>query len=241
MLYVFCGSNLVGSKEKARKLISSLRNKRKDATYEEITGDNWNASILESHLGGQGLFSSKYIIFLNQVAAHEENIDEFKSFFESMNESENIFIVLEGRINQDIKKDFVKYAEKVVESETQEKDGRFSKKEFNIFSLADAIGSRDHVKAWSIYREAVERGIESESILGTIFWQIKSIILATSAKSANEAGLNPFVFGKAKRYSSNFSTLEIGNLLHKTVSIYHDGHRGLLDTELAIEKMLLGI
>jgi DNA polymerase III delta subunit len=241
MLYVFHGSNVSKGVEKSHQLIDSLRAKRPDAAYEVIAADNWNPSILEGHLGGQGLFSNKYIVFLNRVTENEEAKEQIADFIPAMNESANIFIVLEGKLLADLKKAFTKYAEKVVECEYDEGTKAAKREEFNIFALADALGSRDSFKAWSVYRQAVDNGIEPEAILGTLFWQAKSMILAADAASAGEAGLNPFVFGKSKRYSGNYSPAERRQLLESFMTLYHDGHRGIVDLELGIERFVLEI
>ena len=255
MLYVFHGTDIQQSREKAHKLIDSLRTKKPDAAFEEVSGDNWNTSIIESHLGGQGLFSNKYIVFLDRVTENDEAKEEIAGFMAAMNQSSNIFIILEGKLNVELKKAFEKAAEKVVISEAASIEGRFGsinkggsgeagsfkKQDFNIFSLADAIGSRESFKAWTIYRQAVDNGLESESILGTIFWQVKSMLLAAKAKTSTEAGLSPFVFSKSKRYAGNYSGTELAKFSGDIISMYHDGHRGLNDLELATERLMLGI
>jgi hypothetical protein len=116
MLYVFHGPDIESGLKKARTLIDSLRTKRPDAAFETIDAEHWNSSILEGHLGGQGLFSNKYIVFLNRVTENAEAKEQLADFAQVMNESENIFIVLEGKILADLKKKFEKYAEKVVEN-----------------------------------------------------------------------------------------------------------------------------
>jgi len=237
MLYIFYGTDHKKSGDKARMLVDSLRTKKPDASYVEINSENWNPSLIEENVGGQGLFSNKYIVFLNRVATEEDRVEKMVEMMKDMQESTNIFIVSEGKANAELKKAFEKYGEKVVVTDEVEKS---VKKEFNIFSLADAIGNRDRFKAWSIYREAVGNGLESESILGTIFWQLKSMILASEAKSASEAGLNPFVFSKAKKGCGNYKEGELKVLLKKFLELYHDGHRGIVNLELGIEKMLLG-
>jgi DNA polymerase III delta subunit len=242
MLYVFHGPDTTSGLKKARTLIDSLRAKKPDAAYETIDADHWNSSILEGHLGGQGLFSNKYIVFLNRVTENAEAKEQLGDFAEAMNESSNIFIVLEGKVLADLKKKFEKYAEKVVENELKEvkgAEGVFKREEFKVFSLADALGARDSFKIWSLYRQAVDSGIEPEGILGTLFWQVKSMIVAAKASGASESGLNPFVYGKSKRYAANYSEEELRNLLDKIITLYHDGHRGLTDLELGIEQMLL--
>ncbi len=237
MLYIFYGTDSKKSTDKARALVDSLRTKKPDASFIEISSDNWNKSAIEEHISGQGLFSKKYIVFLNKATKDGEVVEKFVEMAGLMKESENIFIINEGKINAELKKVFEKFGDKVVVTDEVEK--KVFNKEFNIFSLADAIGTRDRFKAWSIYREAVQNGLESESILGTIFWQIKSMILARDAKSASEAGLNPFVYSKAKKGLGNYKEGELDNLLEQLIFLYHDGHRGLVDLELGIEKVML--
>ena len=116
-----------------------------------------------------------------------------------------------------------------------------AKDEFKIFALTDALGARDKKALWTLYRKAVELGKVPEEIHGILFWQVKSMVLAARSKSAGEAGLNPFVYGKAKRYAENYSGDELKAMLEKLVTIYHDSHRGVCDFETAMEIFLLGI
>lgn len=256
MLYVFHGSDISKSGDKARALVKFLRAKKPDAAYVVVNADDWNSSIIEEHLGGQSLFSNKYIIFLDRVTENAEAKEKFGDFIFAMNESPNIFIASEGKINAELKKAFEKSAEKVVVTDPSESAGgsRFGnvsgnssgtsvsqsgKRDFNIFALADALGSRDSFKAWSLYRQAIDSGIETENIIGTLFWQAKSMILASQAKTATESGLNPFVFGKSKKYAANYSATELNGLVSELVMLYHNGHRGIVDLELAVERLIL--
>lgn len=237
MLYIFCGTDHNQGLNKARNLIASLKTKKPDASYVEVNADNWNDSIIQEHVGGQGLFSSKYIIFLNRVGDKKEILEKVTEFLDTMKESENIFIVHEGKVDAETKKLFEKKADKVVFLDEKEKND--TKRDFNIFSLADAIGAKDNIKAWSIYRQAIGNGLESESILGTMFWQVKSMILAFNAKSATEAGLNPFVYSKVKRHVTNYKEKELLSMSEELINLYHKGHRGMIDLELGIERFLL--
>lgn len=238
MLYIFHGTNTSVSANKARALVNSLRAKKADAAFIEVDGDHWSDAVIKENAGGQGLFSSRSIIFLNRVTENTVAKDELPSLLDLMGESDNVFIIVEGKVNADLKKSFEKYAEKIVISDNAETVGGF-KKEFNIFSLADALGNRDNFKSWTIYREALENGNEPESIVGTLFWQVKSIILAANSTSAVQAGLSPFVYSKSKKYSEKYSKEELKNLAEKLIVLYHDGHRGLCNMELEIEQLLL--
>ncbi|HTK33521.1 MAG TPA: hypothetical protein VL335_03180 [Candidatus Paceibacterota bacterium] len=226
MLYVFHGTEINKSLEKARALANSLRAKRPDATYIEVEADNWSSAIVEENVGGQGLFSNKYILFLNRVTEKGEAKESLPDLIQIMNESTNIFILLEAKLNADLKKAVEKHAEKVVETGEQSKEaksekGKKGKEDLNIFSLADAVASRNALKSWSIYRQAVDSGLEAESIIGVLFWKIKSMIVAKS--------------------TSNYSTNELNNLATDLITIYHDSHRGLVDAELGMERMMLGL
>lgn len=240
MLYIFHGSDIDKSRDKAHSLLNSLRTKKPDAAYIKIEAGEWNAEMVKSHLEGQGLFSNKYIVFLDRVTEKTDARDELLDILPDMKSSANIFIILEAEVKAEFKKSFDKNAEKVVESEVAVKSVS-SKKPFDVFALSDALGSRDAFKTWALYRQAVDSGIEAENIIGTLFWQVKSIMLAKNTSSAGESGLNPFVYGKAKKYASNFSDGELYKLMTDFIVLYHDGHRGVVDLELSVERLMLGV
>jgi len=251
MLYLIYGTDTHKSLEKAQTLINSLRAKKPDAAFVNVNGENWNASIIAEHVGGQGLFSGKYLVYVDRVTENAEAKESLGDLIQAMNESANIFIVLEGKLNADLKKKFEKYAEKIVVCDDKAAvdsgaGGKWGsggavagKGEFNIFALGDALGNRDPFKAWSIYRQAVDQGIEPEAILGTLFWQAKSMSLAMNSKSPAESGLNSFVYGKSKTYSKNYTPEEMRALISSIVTIYHDSHRGKADPEYSTERLLL--
>ena len=240
MLYVFYGTEKEKAGDKARSLVNSLRQKRPDAAFIHVTGNEWSSSLIEEHIGGQGLFSNKYIIFLDCVTENAEAKEKLADFAEVMQKSTNIFIICEGKILVDLKKSLEKYAEKIVVcDEKAAGPAKGAKPEFNIFALGDAIGSRDIMKAWTILRQALDKNNETESIIGTIFWQVKSIILASKAKNAAEAGLSPFVFNNCKKFATKYSQQELNNLLKDLLVLYHEGHRGVGDMEIGLERLVL--
>ena len=201
-------------------LINSLRTKKVDAAFLEVDADNWSSAIIEEHAGGQGLFSSKSIVFLNRVTENADAKENLPEFLELMKESANVFIILEGKVLVDLKRAFEKYAEKIVVSDVAE---GVPKKEFNIFALGDAVSTRNHFKAWLIYRQAIESGAVPEGIVGTLFWKIKTMLVAAGASKT----------------AGNYSKDELQSFLEKLIVLYHDGHRGMCDMELAIERLLL--
>ena len=214
MLYLFSGTDIATSAEKAHKLIDSLCAKKPDALLVRIEADNWSKSIISEHLGGQGLFSNKYIVFLDRLTENADAKENLADFIPTMHESENIFIVLEGKLNAELTRAFAKDTDKAVVSEAKmerSKDGNIGS--FNIFALADAFAKRDALRSWNIYRQAIDSGTEPENIAGVLFWKMKTI----------------------------YTNPEVRDLSEKLITSYHDAHRGMVNLELELEKMLLSL
>lgn len=250
MLYFLHGSNKDKAREKARELMEGLVKKRPEASLFKLETENFNSAQLEELVGGQGLFSNKYIVFLDGLFENAEIKEQVLKFYKEISESENIFIWLEGKVDKATLTKLEKIAEKVQKFESEEESGRkfstgpdqsFSLKDFNIFSLADAFGRRETKSAWILLQKALMKDIPAEEIHGVIFWQVKSMMLAEEAKTASEAGLSPFVFSKSKKYAGNFPDGQLAKLSSRLVKMYHEAHRGIVDFPAAIEKLVLTI
>jgi hypothetical protein len=82
-------------------------------------------------------------------------------------------------------------------------------------------------------------GLSAEEIIGTLWWQLKTLRLAMLTKSAEEAGVKDFPYNKAKRALKNFKDGEIETLSLRLLNLYHDGHAGKCDIDLALEEWVL--
>jgi DNA polymerase III delta subunit len=220
-------------------LVESLRAKKPDASFFEMDGDNFSVNGLEELIVSMGLFEQKYIIALDNIFQNKEAKEFILKRIKEIGLSENIFIFLEGELDKKTVTKIEKHSEKVQEfiKSIQNK----KQKDFNIFSLTDAICRRDRKKAWVLFQQAVAEGVSPENIHGTIFWGIKSILLATSAKRAKEAGLSPFVFSKSILFSKNFKEGELENISSRLVSVYHESRRGGMELSAALEIFILSI
>lgn len=123
------------------------------------------------------------------------------------------------------------------EIEIVEKAGR----EFNIFPLTDAIGARDKRSAWAIYQKALASGMVADEIFWRAMWGVKALLLTLKTKSAEESGLNPFVYKKSKTFLKNWNETELENLSESLVTGYHNARRGLGEMETMLEKVILSI
>jgi DNA polymerase III delta subunit len=238
MLYVFHGENIESAREKARGMIDALLLKRDGALMFRITPDEWSPVLFQEYLSGQGLFVQKYIVWLDGLFDDKDTREDVRDFLEQMKDSQNVFVVLDKKFDAESTKLIKKYAEKVVEVEDKKPLKSFISN-FSIFSLADALGERDKKRMWVLYREAIDLGISPEEIVGTLFWQVKMILLAHRVKKATDAGVKDFPFSKAQRYAKNYSLDEIQKLSSDIISIYHEAHRGKVDFEIELEKLIL--
>ncbi|MCC7004301.1 hypothetical protein IT397_00025 [Candidatus Nomurabacteria bacterium] len=225
MIYLFYGKKNDEAREKANKTITSLVAKKPDSALFKIEAENWNSGQIMEYAEAKGLFSEKYIVFLDNVFEGKEAKDWFftSANLKIISESGNIFIILEKKLDkvslEKIKKNNGKIQEFNDKSEKEE-DGH--KEKYNVFLITNAIEARDKKKAWIFFREAVDAGVSMEEICGSFFWKMKTMITNI-------------------RFVRNYTEKELKNMAFNLASIYHDAHLGLLDFELSLEKFILSI
>jgi len=151
-----------------------------------------------------------------------------------MVESPNTFIVLEGALLAPAKKSFAKHASSEPQEFVAEKSAAF-----NTFGMADALASKDRRQLWVLLQEAKQAGLAPEAIIGMLWWQLKAMRLAEVTTSASEAGMNEFPYNKAKRALGKFANGEVAQLSHSLQQLYHAGHGGVRDIDLALEQWVL--
>ncbi len=237
MLYCIYGSDKDKARAKAADLVAALQKKKPDAAFFKMTDEDFTESHLEEYIGGQGLFANKYIVLCDGLFLNKEIKEIVVKRLKDINASQNVFIFREGELDKATLTKIEKNSEKVQEYSFDEKPVK--KQEFNVFSLADALGKRDRKSLWVLYRQAKDANVEDEQIHGILFWQLKSLILAQVSRSAAEAGLNPFVFGKAQGFARNFSKEELLVKSGELVRLYHEARRGVHDLDMALEKWIL--
>lgn len=238
MLYFFYGSDKDKAREEANALIESLRKKKPEAEVFRIDSENWNAALMEEMITGQGLFNKTYVVEIVSLFENPEAKEHYLQKLESVSASPNIFVMRESVVDKETLLAVTNASEKVQLFAFAK--GRI-KNEFNIFSLADAFGRRDKKILWVLCQKAVASGAVPEEIHGTLFWQMKNMLLAKQCKTAKEANLNPLPWSKAKTFERNWSEEELKSCSRKFVSLYHDSHRGIHDFGVALERFILAL
>ncbi|TAL48801.1 hypothetical protein EPN83_03360 [Patescibacteria group bacterium] len=240
MIYLLHGNNFNKVRGKLRQIVNSQMKKKPDAAHFRISEDNWSEGRLEEFTSSQGLFITRFLIVLDGLLLLPESGEVVLSKLEEISLSPNIFIFVEGEMPKELIKRVSKYVERVQEFSDAKKT-KSTVKEFNVFTLTDALGARDRKRLWILFQRGLREGIEPEEMHRLFFWQVKAMIAARGSKGASEAGLNPFVYRKSLGFARNFTKDELNKLSSDLVRLYHDTRRGILDFDIALERFVLGI
>ncbi len=234
MIYFFYGTNKDGARDKVHKTLDSLLLKKPNASTLHVSADNFNESVVQEYIKGQGLFENKHIVFFDNMLGDELAKEYFLENIKQIRDAPHMVLVLEEKVDKKTLTIIKKHSERAEEFE----DKNFTKKtkDFDIFSLTNALGERNKKDMWVFLQKGFLSGATPEELLGIIFWQIKTMIIAKGAKSAVEAGLKPFVFNKSRKYADNFSDEELRALSSNIISMYHDSRRGIVDFKITLEK-----
>ncbi|MEK7390622.1 MAG: hypothetical protein AAB635_00615 [Patescibacteria group bacterium] len=222
----------------AQGLVSALQKKRPNALVFRMSGDEWNRDSFDGIATGQGLFENKYIVVLDSLFQNEEAAEYLKDKLEGLSVAEHAFVVIECAPKTAVKNLIKKFAEKVWEIKEAPVT---NKKDFNIFALTDAFGERNKSRLWTLYQKALMSGNEPEAIHGVLFWQVKSLLAAAQSKNAEDAGLKPFVWGKARGFLKNYSLDELKKISSDMVNLYHLSRIESVPFEIALEEFVLGV
>jgi hypothetical protein len=105
--------------------------------------------------------------------------------------------------------------------------------------MSDALAVKDKRSLWLLLQEAKAGGMSAEEIVGILSWQLKSIRLAAMTKNFTEAGMKEYPYKKAKSALNIFKIEEVEQKAHDLIKLYHAGHRGERDMDLALEEWVL--
>lgn len=235
MLYFLHGDFQKVSKKK-NDLVSAMLSKKPDAVTVKISSENWSLDKLQEAIGGQSLFTHKYIVTLTNLIEQAEVAEVILGYLKQIAESENIFIWSEKKVDAKSLKKIEKVATKVQNFDLKPAP----KNQLNVFALGEAVGERNRKKAWLLYLGLKEE-VPLEELYGIMWWQVKAMILASQSDSAKDAGLKPFVYSKSKNLSKNFSSHDLDCLANKLIDLYHGSRLQSQSLEYNLEKFMLSL
>ncbi len=211
MIYLFFGDQADDKRKASQKIFSSL------GFESNIVISDLDVSLeqLYSLSGNNSLFDSKTAVALVGVLENKEALKYVMEHLVDFQKSPNVFVFLEKKLFKTELDKFKKYAEEVKEFKLIDS----KKAKINPFAITLPLERRDKKNTWLSFQKIRKSDIEMEALAGMIFWKIKSMILS----------------GQNKKFSES----ELKELSSKIITLYHDSHRGLVDMETGLEKMIL--
>lgn len=230
MLYVFYGTDRTAVRDAALRESEALG--ISPTIIEDIT---YVSGSVASAVGASSLFGGTECYILDTPSGDEDFESEVTGSLKELAASENVFIVLEGALLADAKKKYIKHANKVEEF-TATKAERF-----NSFAIAEALAKKDKKNMWVLLNEAQAAGLRNEEIIGMLWWQLKALRLAKLTRTPEEAGMKDYPYKKSKQALSNFKDGEVEQLSRSLLELYHLGHQGKRDMDMALEEWVLTV
>jgi len=218
MIYFLHGTDIDKARVKAHELVENLLKKKPDASFFKMSVENFNDAELSSYIGGQGLFENKYIVFLDRLCEDKEVKEVLLDKIKEISESQNIFIILEGKLDKASLAKIEKKSEKTQDFVLPEGE---KKEPYNAFAVAEALGRRDKKNLWMLYRKAIDKGEAPEALHGMMFWKVKTMLTSS--------------------YGGAYEREELYGLAEKLVSVYHEARRGSHELEIGVETLILEI
>lgn len=232
MLHLYYGNDTTTVRERAFAAADVLAEKE-NARITRIEVSDFAPGMLANLLGATSLWGEREMYVLDTPSDDALFYAEVIENAAAMGESANQFVIMEGALLAAERKKFEKFAVTLEESK------REAAARFDVFRMAEAVSKRDKKSLWVLLQEAKRAGLAAEEIIGTLWWQLKSLRLAAVTKSADEAGMKSYPYDKAKRALSLFKPGELEATSANLLRVYHDGHGGVRDIDEGLEEWVL--
>ena len=185
MIYLFAGEDAKIKRIAYEKFIKFLP---KNTEFFFIGKNDFNQIQTESFYFGSGLFFTKCTVFFENIFEKEENLNFVLERLDLFSQSQNDFVFLEGKLNKMILDAFRKVrAELNIFELSKEK-----KEKYNNFLLADALVDRNKFQLWFHFRQAMDKGVRMEELVGILFWKVKDMLLKKNFYKFSETELKDF-------------------------------------------------
>ncbi len=211
MIYLFAGNDSKKKLATYEKFLASY----KGVEIFAINRNNFNENQIESLYSGAGLFFSKCLVVFSSILEREDERDFVLQKLPLISESQNDYIFLEGKLTKPVLDAFKKSrAELNIFELPKEK-----LEKFDNFLLANAFAKRDKLNLWIYFRQAMDKGVGMEELIGVLFWNIKDMIL--------------------KKNFMKFKEEELKDIANKLSYLLPEARRTGKDDEAAFEQFVL--
>jgi DNA polymerase III delta subunit len=233
MLRVYYGANTVAVRAAANEYVTAQA--AAGCSVVTVSADTYELGILDNALGASSLFGERTCYVLDTPAEHPEYADALVTRVAECAASHNEFVLIAGVLSAAQRKQYTAHATSIQEYQTPPAE------KVNHFALAEALATRDKKSLWLELMAARARGSSSEEIAGQLWWQLKALRLAALTSSAVAAGMSEYPYKKAKHALRHFKPGEVDALATSLLALYHDGHAGLRELDIALEAWVLQV
>lgn len=231
MLQVFYGTDQITVRQKAHAALDLALGEEK--VFTRIEADSYEPGLLTAISSTASLFSPRLVYLLESPSADSIFWEDFLKTVDGLGESLHVFIVIEQTLLAADKKSIAKHASVVEEYK------KVAGQSFNPFVLAEALSTKDKRSLWLLLQEAKRNGSSAEEIIGMLWWQLKAIRLAGATRTHEEAGMKEYPYKKAKSALRVFPLPLVEEKSRTLLSLYHEGHKGRRDIDIALEEWVL--
>lgn len=214
MIYLFAGDDAKTKRKVYENFVDSLP-EGIDTFF--ISKNDFDSMQVESFYSGSSLFTKKSVIFFENIFDREEIKNFILEKLDLIKGAQNDFVFLESKLDKKIIDIFKKVRAELNIFELPKE----SKEKFNSFLLADAFADRDKLKLWIYFRQAVEKDVALEELIGILFWKAKDMIL--------------------KKNFRKFKEEELKNFCNKISYLLPEARKTGLDDEAGFEQFLLEV
>ncbi len=241
MLFIFHGSDRQSSFRAFRSLLRSLSGKRPEASVFWFDDLDFDPEKFREILVSRSLFYGQHLVAGRRLLADPEIRAFLFENRQTLKESEHIFLLWEEDLKTEKVGDLLEVAEQVKDHSLPR---QIKREEFNVFSLSDALGSRDRKKLWLLLVEAKLNGLPAEKIYWRLFDQVKKMILIKSASDPGfltkpPFGFKPFFVKKLKTSADNYDLRELQELAAELFRIFCLAREGRKDLFVGLESVVM--
>lgn len=236
MLFVITGTDYSQRRRATDKLMAVLKKKRPEAEYFRLTKENFSFRKLEELSQSQGLFEQKLIVLLDELGDDKERKEALMEVAPRLGRSNSAFVITEEKFNKKERQLLEGSAHSYKQVGGGQKTQRFSP-----FKVADALAKKDRRNLWVAYQQALRAGLSAEELFGTLFWQIKALLLVAKSSSREDTGLKSYAYRKAQGNLKDWQVQELEAFQLDMATIYHEARQGKSNLHLLLEERLLAV
>ncbi len=200
-----------------------------------LEAENFLEGQLQTLAEGSSLFGEKMNYLIDTPSLSQDFFESVLKTASTLASSPHQFVLVEKTLLVADKKIFTKYASSITEYK------KTTTAEFNQFALTDALAVRDKRKLWLLLQESWRHGSATEEIIGILWWQLKTMRLASSTRTAEEAQMKDYPYRKAKSALQTFPLSLVEEKSFALTKLYHDARWGKGDLKQQLEIWVLSL